>query len=38
IAQDTERDCYLTAKEAEEYGIIDKTFERRNLDKSATSL
>ncbi len=38
IAQDTERDCYLTAKEAEKYGIIDKTFERRNLDKTATSL
>ncbi len=33
IAQDTERDCYLSAKEAKEYGIIDKSMEQRNLDK-----
>lgn len=31
IAEDSERDCYLTSKEAEEYGIIDKTMERRDI-------
>ncbi len=35
IAQDTERDCYLTSKEALEYGMIDKTMERRDIDKTA---
>ena len=32
IAQDTERDCYLTAKEAKDYGIIDRTMERRDIE------
>ncbi len=32
IAQDTERDCYLTSKEAATYGIIDKTMERRDIE------
>ncbi len=32
INQDTERDCYLSSTEALEYGIIDKTMERRDLD------
>ena len=35
IARDTERDCYLTSQEAEEYGIIDKTFEQRSIDEVA---
>ena len=29
IEQDTERDCFLTAKTAVDYGIIDKTMEHR---------
>lgn len=32
IAQDTERDRYLTAKDAVEYGLIDKTMERREIE------
>lgn len=32
IAEDTERDRYLTAQEAEAYGIIDKTMERRDIE------
>ena len=32
IAADTERDCYLTSQEAEAYGIIDKTMERRDIE------
>ncbi|MCP4755172.1 MAG: ATP-dependent Clp protease proteolytic subunit [Proteobacteria bacterium] len=35
IARDTERDCYLTGAEAEEYGIIDTTMERRNIDDTS---
>jgi ATP-dependent Clp protease, protease subunit len=31
IAEDSERDCYLTSKDAEKYGIIDKTMERRDI-------
>ena len=31
IAEDSERDCYLTSKEAEKYGIVDKTMERRDI-------
>ncbi len=29
VAQDTERDFFMSAKEAEEYGIIDEVFVRR---------
>ncbi|MDH5559717.1 MAG: ATP-dependent Clp protease proteolytic subunit [Deltaproteobacteria bacterium] len=29
IAKDTERDCYLTSKEAKDYGIIDVTMDKR---------
>jgi ATP-dependent Clp protease protease subunit len=29
IARDTERDNFMTAKEAMEYGLIDKVLERR---------
>lgn len=29
IEQDTERDCYMTAKEALDYGIVDKIVEKR---------
>jgi hypothetical protein len=29
IARDTDRDNYMTAKEALEYGLIDKIFEKR---------
>ncbi len=32
IADDTERDCYLTSEEAATYGIIDKTMERRDIE------
>lgn len=32
IADDTERDCYLTSEEAAKYGIIDKTMERRDIE------
>lgn len=30
IAQDTERDHYMTAQEALEYGLVDKIFEKRS--------
>ena len=29
IARDTERDNYLTAQEAMEYGLVDKVIEKR---------
>lgn len=32
VAKDTERDYYMSAKEAEAYGIIDKTMERRDIE------
>lgn len=35
IAKDTERDCYLTSKEAVNYGIIDMTMERRNDEENS---
>ena len=35
IAKDTERDCYLTAEEASEYGIIDSTMEQRNAEDNS---
>jgi ATP-dependent Clp protease protease subunit len=37
IAKDTERDNFMSAKEAEEYGLIDKVIERRvdNSSKAA---
>ena len=38
IAKDTERDCYLTSKEAENYGIIDMTMERRNDEETTKKL
>jgi len=38
IAKDTERDNFMSAKEAEEYGLIDKVIERRvdNSSKAAS--
>jgi ATP-dependent Clp protease protease subunit len=35
IAQDTERDCYLTSDEAREYGIIDTTMEQRTPEENS---
>ena len=29
IQQDTERDNFMTAQQAQEYGLIDKVFEHR---------
>lgn len=34
VCQDTERDNYMTAQEALEYGLIDKVFNRREEKKS----
>lgn len=35
IARDTERDYYMSSEEAKEYGIVDITMERRNLDDTS---
>ena len=34
IARDTERDCYLTAQEAREYGLIDTTMAHRDSEET----
>jgi ATP-dependent Clp protease protease subunit len=31
IARDTERDNFLTAEQAREYGIVDKVLQKRHL-------
>lgn len=31
IAQDTERDFFMSAKEAQEYGLIDKVLEKNQV-------
>jgi ATP-dependent Clp protease protease subunit len=35
ITRDTERDYYLSSEEAKEYGIVDTTMEKRNLDDNS---
>jgi ATP-dependent Clp protease protease subunit len=30
IERDTERDFYMTAEEAQQYGLVDKVIEKRN--------
>ena len=33
LARDTDRDNFMTAEQAKEYGLIDKIYERNQLNK-----